>query len=93
VENVSAAPINIGSDILYLVLYGTGIRNRRPNGIVACTINGQSLPVAYAGPQSQFPGLDQVDVLLPSSLKGAGQVNVTLTVDGEVSNTATLTFQ
>ena len=93
VENVSAAPINIGSDTLYLVLYGTGIRNRKPNGIVTCTINGQSLPAAYAGPQSQFPGLDQVDVLLPSSLKGAGQVNVTLTVDGEVSNTATLTFQ
>jgi uncharacterized protein (TIGR03437 family) len=92
-ENVSAAPINIGSDTLYLVLYGTGIRNRRPNGVVTCTISGQSLPVAYAGPQPQFPGLDQVDVLLPSSLKGAGQVNVTLTVDGEVSNTATLTFQ
>ena len=92
-ESVSATPINIGSDTLYLVLYGTGIRNRKSNGIVTCTINGQSLPVAYAGPQSQFPGLDQVDVLLPSSLKGAGQVDVTLTVDGEMSNTATLTFQ
>lgn len=92
-ENVSAAPINIGSDTLYLVLYGTGIRNRKSDASVTCAINGQNLPVAYAGSQSQFPGLDQVDVLLPSSLKGAGQVNVTLTVDGEVSNTATLTFQ
>ena len=83
----------MGSDTLYLVLYGTGIRNRSSLSSVTCTINGQSLPVAYAGPQPQYPGLDQVDVLLPASLKGAGQVNVTLTADGQVSNTATLTFQ
>ena len=93
VENVSTAPIDIGSDSLYLVLYATGIRNRSAAGNVTCTINGLNLPVSYAGAQPQFPGLDQADVLLPATLKAAGQVNVALMVDGQVSNTVSLTFQ
>jgi uncharacterized protein (TIGR03437 family) len=60
---------------------------------VTCTIAGQSVPVTYAGPQPQFPGLDQVDVLLPASLKGAGQVRVSITADGVVSNDVALMFQ
>jgi uncharacterized protein (TIGR03437 family) len=45
-----------------------------------------SFPVLYAGPQPQFPGLDQVNVPLSLSLRGAGVVNVTVTVDGVTSN-------
>lgn len=93
VENVAAGPIDMGSEPLYLVLYGTGIRNRTSTSSVSCTINGRGLPVAYAGGQSQFPGLDQVDVLLPLSLKGVGRVNVTITVDGQVSNTVRMSFE
>src|SRR5205807_9391579 len=88
VENASATPINLGSDTVYLVLYGTGIRNRSSTAGVTCTINGLKLPVTYAGPQPQFPGLDQVDVLLPAALKGAGTVEVSISVDGQASNTA-----
>ena len=32
-------------------------------------------------------------ILFNDTLSGAGQVNVTVTVDGQVSNTVTLTFQ
>jgi uncharacterized protein (TIGR03437 family) len=88
------APITFGSDSLYLVLYATGIRNRSSLGDVTCTIgNNLSLPVTYAGAQSQFPGLDQVVAPLPASLQGAGTVKVTVTANGYGSNAVSLTFQ
>lgn len=88
-----AMPIQLGSEPVYLVLYGTGIRHRSSNDAVTCMINGLSLPVTYAGPQSQFPGLDQVDVLLPTTLAGSGEAQVAINVDGQVSNALTLLFQ
>jgi uncharacterized protein (TIGR03437 family) len=87
------APISFAGDSLYLVLYGTGIRNRSANANVTCTIGGQVLPVLYSGAQGPFAGLDQVNVALPASLAGAGTVNVVVTADGHASNAVTLTFQ
>lgn len=88
-----AAPgILFGAGPVYLILYGTGIRHRSDPARIVCYINGVDLPVDYAGTQPQYPGLDQVNVRLPASLSGAGQVNATLTVDGIVSNAVTLTF-
>jgi uncharacterized protein (TIGR03437 family) len=49
--------------------------------------------VNYAGDQFQFPGLDQVTILLPDSLKSAGKVNLTLTVDTQPTNAIPLQFQ
>jgi uncharacterized protein (TIGR03437 family) len=43
--------------------------------------------VVYAGAQGSFPGLDQVNLLLPATLRGAGMVTLTLTVDGAPANT------
>jgi hypothetical protein len=91
-----ARPIDIGdaTETLFLVLYGTGIRHNPGSQSVTATINGQSVLVAYAGPQPQFAGEDQVNLgPLPSSLQGAGTVNVQITVDGQPSNTVTVTFQ
>jgi uncharacterized protein (TIGR03437 family) len=59
---------------------------------VSVTINGQTYVPQYAGQQGGFAGLDQINVLLPQSLAGAGQVNVSVTVDGQVSNVGTLAF-
>jgi uncharacterized protein (TIGR03437 family) len=88
------APIVFGSDSLYLVLYATGIRNVPSTQYVTCTIgNNLTLPVTYAGPQSQYPGLDQVVVPLPASLQGVGAVRVVITADGYGSNALSLTFQ
>jgi uncharacterized protein (TIGR03437 family) len=88
-----AAPISFGSDSLYLVLYGTGIRNRSDNANVTCTIGSHLLPVLYSGAQGSFAGLDQVNVALPATLQGAGSVPVIVTADLQSSNTVTLTFQ
>ncbi|HXS96965.1 MAG TPA: Ig-like domain repeat protein [Candidatus Limnocylindrales bacterium] len=80
------------TDSYYLELYGTGIRYATGQQVTA-TINGQSVPVLYAGAQPQYPGLDQVDVQIPASLKGAGTVNIVLTVNGQAANTVTVTIQ
>jgi len=41
--------------------------------------------VTYAGPAGADSGLDQVNILLPAKLAGAGNVNVQLTLEAEVS--------
>ena len=50
---------------------------------VKVTINDISVPILYAGPQPDFAGLDQVNVPLILSLRGSGESNVVLTVDGQ----------
>ncbi|PYT17240.1 MAG: hypothetical protein DMG59_07925, partial [Acidobacteria bacterium] len=52
-----------------------------------------SVPVLYAGPQPNYAGLDQVNVGLSLSLRGAGESNVVLTVDGKSSNTVTINIK
>jgi uncharacterized protein (TIGR03437 family) len=58
----------------YLVLFGTGLRNA--SGVVAYANNETQLNISYAGPQPGTPGLDQVNLLLPSSLAGSGYTNI-----------------
>jgi uncharacterized protein (TIGR03437 family) len=87
------APIDLGSGDVYLTLYGTGIRKRTSLANVSCTIGGASAPVLFAGPQGTFVGLDQINVQIPGSLRGRGEVNLILTVDGQASNAVTLNVQ
>jgi uncharacterized protein (TIGR03437 family) len=78
---------------VYLILYGTGIRNRSSLANVTININGTDVPVLYAGLQPSYEGLDQINVQLPQSLSGSGQVNVILTVDGQTANVVTIDIQ
>ncbi len=83
-----AQPIDLGAtgDQVFLTLYGTGLRNRTALENVSCTIGGVAATVLYAGAQMSFDGLDQVNVQIPSSLRGRGQVDVVLMVDGQRAN-------
>jgi len=75
--------IDPSSGSVYLVLFGTGIRN---GSAVNVTIGGEYAKSTYHGPQATYPGLDQVNVLIPSNLKGRGRVDVVVTVNGQASN-------
>jgi uncharacterized protein (TIGR03437 family) len=79
--------LNSPSDQVYLVLFGTGMRNRIALGSVTAVIGGASVQVVYADKQGVFAGLDQVNILLPNSLAGRGDVDLVLTVDGQAANT------
>lgn len=89
-----SVPMDVGVDRpLYVSFYGTGIRNRSSLANVTVTINGIRLPALYAGPVADFAGLDQVNVGLSLALRGSGESNVVLTVDGQTSNVVTINVQ
>jgi uncharacterized protein (TIGR03437 family) len=89
-----AVPITLASGTsTYLTLYGTGIRGRSALANVTVTIGTTAIPAQYAGPTPNFTGLDQVNILLPDSLRGSGQVNLFVTVDGQASNAVTIDIQ
>ena len=90
------SPIDLGAaaDSVYLLLYGTGLRNRGSMADVSATVGGQSVPVQYAGPQLQYDGLDQVNLgPLPATLAGAGEVPLLLTVSGVKANPLTISVK
>jgi uncharacterized protein (TIGR03437 family) len=89
-----SAPIVLGVDTpVYVSFFGTGIRNRSSLANVAMTINGIGVPVLYAGPAPGYTGLDQVNAALVLNLRGSGESNVVLTVDGLAANTVTIDVQ
>lgn len=67
---------------VYLTLYGSG---RGSATQVSATVGGLAATVAYAGPQGQFVGLDQYNIILPRSL-AKGTHLVELLVEGIKSN-------
>jgi uncharacterized protein (TIGR03437 family) len=84
-----ARPLDLGpeTDTIVLLLFGTGIRHRTAPTAVTARIGGLDAPVDYAGPQSAFAGLDQINVRVPRALAGRnGEVDIVLTVDGQPSN-------
>lgn len=70
-----------------LVLFGTSFRHRGSLVNVAASIGGVSAQVDYAGPQPDFAGLDQINLRIPRSLIGRGEVDLVLMVDGKAANT------
>ncbi len=84
-----AVPIDLGpaTEQVFLVLYGTGLRNRSALSAVTVQVGGVSASVPFAGAQGSLFGLDQVNVLLPRALIGRSDVDVLLTVDGRTANT------
>ena len=87
-----AAPLSLGgsTDTLYIELYGTGIRGA---SAVQCFVAGQSVPCLYAGPVAAYAGLDQVNISIPKSLAGTGDVRVYVVADGVASNVVGLKIQ
>jgi uncharacterized protein (TIGR03437 family) len=91
----SASPIDLGSagDTVFLTLFGTGLRKNTGLANVHVTIGGVEAPVAFAGAQGEFIGLDQVNVQLPATLRGRGDVPVVVNTDGLNANTVTINVQ
>jgi uncharacterized protein (TIGR03437 family) len=83
-----AVPIELGpaTDQVFLILFGTGVRFRNALGSVTASLGGVNAEVLFAGAQGGFVGLDQLNLLIPRSLAGRGEVNVALMVDGKAAN-------
>lgn len=88
-------PIDFGeaSDQLFLLLFGSGWRGRSSQDKAIVRIGDVNIQVQYAGAQGSFIGEDQMNLLLPRTLIGRGEVDLTLTVDGQMGNLVTLAFR
>ena len=90
-----AVPIDLGveGDQVFLLLFGSGIRHRGALSNVTATIGGVAAEVLFAGAQGDFPGLDQINLRVPKTLAGRGEVNVVLAVEGKQANAVTVHFK
>jgi len=90
----TAIPINLApaTDQVYLILYGTGIRNAAA-GTVSVNIQGLNASVSEVGPQPEILGLDQIQVLIPPALAGTGEVSIVVTAAGVQANTVYVTVE
>ncbi len=88
----TASPIDLGaaSDTVVVAFFGTGLRKNTGLTNVHATIGGVESPVLFAGAQPQFAGLDQINVAIPASLRGRGEVTVVFNIDGQTSNSVTI---
>lgn len=72
-----------GSAPTYLALFLTSLdKNTKPT----VWIGGMSAPVLYYGDQGSYPGMQQINAQLPSTLAGAGRVEVVVEQNGRRSN-------
>jgi len=83
-----ATPIDLGvdSDQVFLLLFGTGMRGRSSLAAVTARAGGTNVELLYAGAQGSFVGLDQVNLRLPRTLIGRGDIDVQLAADGITAN-------
>ncbi len=81
------------NDVLFLVLYGTGIRNRSQLTNVSAVIGGVNHSASFAGAHTTFAGLDQINLQLNRGLAGSGNVNVIVSVDGKTANLIQVNFK
>lgn len=88
----TARAISVGTTAQpnYLVLYGTGLRRRSSLANVRVTIGGVQAEVSFLGAHSRLVGVDQMNIKLPQALRGRGNVDVAVVIDGKMANTVTI---
>jgi uncharacterized protein (TIGR03437 family) len=88
-------PINLSDpdDQVFLLIFGTGFRYRQSLSSVSATIGGVPAEVLFAGAQGDFHGLDQLNLRVPRSLAGRGEVDVVLKIGERTANTVRVSFR
>ncbi len=87
-EKIVAIPIDVSraNVLVFLEVYGTGLRFNSGLPGVQCLLGGTPADVSYAGPQGTYVGLDQINILIPKTLTGRGEVDLELMVDKQKAN-------
>ena len=81
-----AVPIPVSGRVSTTVrLAGSGIRNAAANAAIRVTVGGIAVPVVSFGAADDV-GRDQVTIQLPAELRGAGETDLVMTVNGVLSN-------
>jgi uncharacterized protein (TIGR03437 family) len=82
--SIQEVPIDVSSGDVYLCLFGTGFDNATFGA--EAEVGNVDESASYVGPQNQFPGLDQINFLVPKSLAGRGSTSVLLSFVTSVVN-------
>jgi len=95
--NGASSPVSRGQ---YLSIFATGLGAANRQGslsvttnLVTVVLNGQELPVLFAGLAPGFSGLYQVNVAIPAGTPPGVGISLTLRVGGEASNRVLVTIQ
>ena len=83
-----AIPIDVSdpNEQVFLAIFGTGIRSRSSLANVSAMVGNSNVEVLYAGDQGFYAGVDQVNLRLPRSLSGSGEIPIAINVDGIAAN-------
>lgn len=84
-----SVPIDVSdpNEQVFLLMFGTGFRKNSGPANVNVKIGGENVEALFAGAQGDLAGLDQLNLRVPRSLMGRGEVDVVFTVDGKTANT------
>jgi uncharacterized protein (TIGR03437 family) len=92
-----SVPIDPGLDApVTVTIYATGLRGWSSESAVTLTIGGMAVPITSItewDDTASMAGIDQVTFPLILSLRGAGETDLKMTVDGVSSNTAKINIQ
>ena len=94
-NTLQPAPFDPTAGNLRLIVFATGIRPNIPiinASQVSLTAGGRALTLESIVASPTMPGLDEVHVLVPADLRGAGKVDLVINADGRDSNPATVNF-
>ncbi len=86
-DTLATAPLDPTNGQLRLTIFATGVSHASDLNI---TIHAQAVSVESVHPSLELPGLDEIHVLVPAGLRGAGTVELSISADGRVSNRVTL---
>ncbi|NOT61898.1 MAG: hypothetical protein HOP19_16915 [Acidobacteria bacterium] len=94
-QRIFPLPLDLGAENeqVYLILFGSGMRNRSSLSATSMRIGGMAATPLYLGAQGGYVGLDQVNVLVPRALAGRGNVKIETVVDGQLANALTLNIR
>ncbi|MGH9839218.1 MAG: hypothetical protein ACREEM_10580 [Blastocatellia bacterium] len=81
-----AIDLGPASDQVFLILFGSGVRGRTALSAVTAAIGGANAEVGFAGAHPTLVGVDQINLRIPRTLAGRGDVEVTVTVEDKAAN-------
>ncbi len=88
-DTLVAGPFDPTDGKLRLIIFATGARR---GSHVTTAIGGQAVTVESVLTSAELPGLDEIHVLVPASLRGLGPLDVAVGSDNQESNGVTATF-
>ncbi len=88
-DTLQPGPFDPSSGNLRLVIFATGVRRASQ---VTATAGGRALTVESVMETPTMPGMDEVRVLVPADLRGAGTVELVIRADTRDSNPVNVSF-